>query len=158
MASDGSHLKPYQIKPGEVRNPGGRPKSVLTKLEIEGIFGRFARMQHDELEAFVQNKKNKAIEVATAAVLLKAMQGDSAAYNFLLDRSIGRVSQEIKLELPKPTVIEKLDGSKIIAGIAAHSEVVDVAAEEVCDEPNQDNECQSTYMAQHGLRDDDPRI
>ncbi len=50
---DTTHLKPYQFKPGESGNPGGRPKGTMKSY----LAKKFMEMSEEEKEAFLIEHK-----------------------------------------------------------------------------------------------------
>ena len=87
------HLRPF--KPGQSGNPGGKPKQLLTKEKVKGILGKFADMTRQQLQDIIQNPKSSMLEIMVASIMAKAAKdGDFSRMNFILDRSIGRVTSE----------------------------------------------------------------
>lgn len=100
----------------------GRPKSAH-KIEVENIdWGAFTKntfdrdmlnryisvindMGEDEVRARLNDPKVRMIEKVICRFWLKAMHGDVAALNLLLERSVGKVKTEIEM-----TKISKYDG------------------------------------------------
>ncbi len=121
-------------RPFKKGNPGGpgrpkRPKDVvtaarLTKTEAQGLLVKFMQMDITQLEAMLKDKKRKVIEHMIGRIALMGIKnGDQARLNFMLDRIIGKVKDEIEHTVRKPTIIEKLDGG-----------VIELGAEDVKDE------------------------
>lgn len=87
------HLRPF--KPGQSGNPGGRPKQLLTKEKVKGILGKFADMTRQQLQDIIKNPESSMLEIMVASIMAKAAKsGDFSRMNFILDRSIGRVTSE----------------------------------------------------------------
>ena len=117
------NLTAHQFQKGCSGNPGGRPKNVLTKHKVTQVFSRMALMNMDEIEDIVKKKNHKngksSLEVMVAAIIGKAVaQGDHTRLNFLLDRTIGKVTDELAVsdgrfdkdfdKIPKENIIELL--------------------------------------------------
>jgi len=77
--------KATQIKPGEVRNPGGRPKGILSEAYRE------------ELKKAGADGRTMAEHIAEAQVK-EAMKGKTQAADHLADRTEGKPLQAVKLE------------------------------------------------------------
>jgi hypothetical protein len=117
-----ANLKPWQ--PGQSGNPGGMSKNLLTKDKVKSTFSRMALKPMTEIEEIVKLKNDKdrgrpALEVMVAAIIGKAVQqGDHMRLQFLLDRTIGKVKDEIDIsntrfdkdfdQVPRENIIELL--------------------------------------------------
>jgi hypothetical protein len=116
MAKKGGN--PKNLKPfpkGTSGNQSGRPKDLLTKDKVDAIIGRFSYMNRDELQAVVQDPKTPMIEIMVASVMVKAAKdGDYSRLEAILARSIGKVKETKELILPKPTVVQRRDGSQTV--------------------------------------------
>lgn len=121
--------------PGHVGNPNGRPKmpkhlqnvKKLSAEKVTRIIAYISEMSQEELVEFTLNPATPMVEVTIAMIFKRAKEtGDYSAFNFLLDRSIGKVKEVKQIELPKPTIIERLDGSQMLLG----AEVIDVEGED----------------------------
>lgn len=103
------HLEATKWKPGQSGNISGKPKQLLTKDKVSALMGKFSLMSRRELKDFVANDDAPIVEVAVAAIYLKAASdGDFTRLNFLLDRSIGKVKDEIE-QTVKSISDEELD-------------------------------------------------
>lgn len=112
------NIKDYGWKKGQSGNPSGRPKGLLTRAQVEIVFQKLANKNRAELQKVIDDPKSTMLEIMVASVVVKAAtHGDASRVQFLLDRAVGKVIENIEVNLPKPTVIEKLDGSRVIAGI-----------------------------------------
>lgn len=116
MAKKGGNpqnLKPF--KKGISGNPSGRPKDLLTKDKVDQIIARFSFMNRQDLQEVVQNPKTPMIEIMIASVMVQAAKtGDYSRLEAILSRSVGKVKETKELILPKPTVIERSDGSQVV--------------------------------------------
>ena len=107
------NLKPFAK--GTSGNPAGKPKNLLTKDKVDAIIGRFAFMDRTELQEVINDQRTPMIEIMVASVMAKAAKdGDYSRLEALLVRSIGKVKETKELLLPKPTVVERLDGSQMV--------------------------------------------
>jgi hypothetical protein len=84
-------------KPGQSGNASGKPKQLLTKDRVTSILGKFANMSRADLEAVMEDPKATMIEVMIASVMVKAVRdGDYGRLDFLLNRSVGKVKEELE--------------------------------------------------------------
>lgn len=91
------------IKPGEVRNPNGRPRlpeelkkaRKLTADKFEMAVNRFLFGTKEEIAEASRNPETKVIDLLIASILHKAIVGgDEKRLQFVLDRLIGKVKDE----------------------------------------------------------------
>jgi len=71
---------------GNLTNPSGRPKGMAIMTYIKGHKDK----SKAELLAIISNDKSKARDVIAAQYLLKAMNGDIRATEYLVDREEGK--------------------------------------------------------------------
>lgn len=71
-------LAPYQFKPGESGNPGGRPAKPLTQRLLARLFESDESMTKELVEAWIA----------------KALSGDIPALREMLDRTEGKVADK----------------------------------------------------------------
>ena len=84
------NLKP--AKKGEVRNPLGKPKQLITKHQVEVIHQRMVTKTRTELQEVIDNPKSTMLEITVASVLVKAaQQGDASRLEQVLERAVGKV-------------------------------------------------------------------
>ncbi len=82
----------------------------MTKEEIEEIGKLMMGKKIKELQKIVDDskatgkQKHRVIVVIFAGMALKAMKGDSGAFDALLNRLIGRVPSDLKLSNPDGTM------------------------------------------------------
>jgi hypothetical protein len=109
-------LKP--IKPGEVRNPKGKPKGAMNS---KTIIRRFL-----ELDAVATNPNTKKkvalkglkgepityMEAIIIRMIQRAMKGDTTAFNAILDRMEGKPKQTTDITLPTGAVV-MIGGQKV---------------------------------------------
>lgn len=95
------NLAQHQFKPG---NPGGgRPKELLRRDDVRKIVGILAKMPKDKVAMLVADPTAPMLEVTVAAIFLKAAtDACPARLNFLLDRAIGKVREELHVEVDEP--------------------------------------------------------
>lgn len=93
--------KPWLFRPG---NPGGgRPKDLLRRDDVRKIVGVLSKLEIEQVEKIATDKKTLMLEATVAAIYLRAAKdADPARLNFLLDRAIGKVREEIHIEHDEP--------------------------------------------------------
>jgi hypothetical protein len=100
-----------RIKKGQVLNPTGRPKGILTTDQVKALFGKMSALTKDELLEIIKSPKSSILEITTASIFAKAAKdGDYSRLNFLLDRSIGRVVEEKNVTLRPVTYTTSIQG------------------------------------------------
>lgn len=115
-------------KPFLKGNPGGpgRPKKdplvkkalKMTRNEVEECLVRYLRCSVEELKDLVKNDKLTTIEMLVARIIYQGIRtGDQQKLNFLLERIVGKVKDQIEHNIIRPTVIERLDGSEVQLGV-----------------------------------------
>jgi Family of unknown function (DUF5681) len=113
------NLPKNQWKPGVSGNPNGRPRipehlrniPSLTADEVNKIISKYTRMSLPELEQVIAEKKAPALEMAICSNLIKSiLSGDYANLSFVLDRSVGKVTEKSEIAVsPKAVSDDDLD-------------------------------------------------
>lgn len=89
-------------------------------------------MTEDELIKATKNPRATCLELAIGAMILRAVKdSDMSRLGFLLDRSLGRVAQNVNLDLnPSVQYITEIntDGNLIRSVVYEEPEVIDVKA------------------------------
>lgn len=111
-------------KPGESGNLDGRPKipddikeaRKLNRITFERISNKYIWMTEAEIKAARKDPGTPMVDQAIISLLLKGIAtGCHLRLNFILDRLIGKVKDEVEFTVhPKPQIIKRLDGSEII--------------------------------------------
>lgn len=100
------------FKKGESGNLNGRPglPSDLKQIKalkpsfVRNVISKISRMTEGELKAHIKNPYTTVIDLTISKIFQKSVDsGDYMRLNFLLDRSIGKVKEEMDLNL-KPIV------------------------------------------------------
>ena len=111
------------FKKGENNNPKGRPRipdeilfaRSLNKSFVEVKITELLRKSVKELEQLLKDKDKESIDhFIGRIILIGIVKGDPTRLNFLFDRVIGRVTEKIDVKVPKPFLIESLDGDKTV--------------------------------------------
>jgi len=99
-ANSGSFKPGNQASKGKGRTPvPGDIKTArtLNKTELERILNKFLNMNVTELKAIAKHPSTSVLEVMLANIAAKAItQGDQVRLDFLLNRTIGKVKEQIQ--------------------------------------------------------------
>lgn len=127
MARNGKKSGGRDFKPGQSGNPGGTSKvdrelMVIRKLSKEK-FKELANIlisgTREDLERMLASPGTTALtEMVIKVVLGIAERGDMTSLDRLLDRLIGKVKDEVELNVVKPMIIERRNGTEVVLGIA----------------------------------------
>lgn len=89
----------------------------LTKVEFERLVNKFIWLDAAGLKAAAEDAECTAFERMVGAIIVKAIEGgDSQRLEFLLNRLIGKVTEKLQVELPKPFVITRASGEQLVLG------------------------------------------
>ena len=107
----GKDFVPGDKRAGRPSKPDDLKKaSKLTRTEAEAILVEFMRMNIDELEAVLKDRKRPVMHHIIGRIALMAIKnGDQSRMGFLLDRTIGKVPTEVTVGI-KPRVVHNLEG------------------------------------------------
>lgn len=100
-------------KPEEVRQA-----EKVSKNEVMLCLSKFMRLSQSELLTISEDPTRPAMEVWIAKVCTLGIEkGDQFRLDFIFNRLIGKVTDKIEHAFPKPTIIERLDGSQTVLGL-----------------------------------------
>ncbi len=114
-----------RFKPGQSGNPGGKAKlpedikeaRSLNQIELERIINKYLYMDKDEVKASIQAPGTPMMELMVASIVAQAAQkGDHTRLEFVLQRMIGKVKDQIVLTQPIPFVVRHLNGEQTVLG------------------------------------------
>lgn len=89
----------------------------LNKTEFERITNRYVWSTEAELLDAKANPETPAIERVLISILLEAIEkGDHSKAEWIAQRLIGKVKDEVEVSTPKPFIVERLDGSQMVLG------------------------------------------
>jgi len=110
--------KHTQFKPGQSGNPSGRRKQVLTKDKVSAIIGKVADNSVEEVRDLVGKETATMLERTVASIFMEAYEkSDASKLEFLFQRSIGKVTEQIDVKQIEPFILTKRDGSQVVAGV-----------------------------------------
>lgn len=111
------------IKPGEVRNPTGRPKipaalkelKRMSRLDFELKVTKYMNATMTDLKDVVLNPQTGAVDrILAQSYLDMAKHGDRARLEYDLNRILGKVKEEVEISHPKPVVIVRPNGDHVV--------------------------------------------
>lgn len=118
--------KGKRFEPGHAPIPGaGRPPMPpdvrearkMNQAEVARVINRQINLTENEVKQIQDDKAQTLLDRIVAGIILVTKEkGDFFRLNFLFDRGIGRVTEKIKIERPKPTVIQYKDGTATVLG------------------------------------------
>lgn len=127
------------------RNPtGGRPKLPDELKEVKNlkpsfvrkVFSKILQMKEFELERLLENPHASMLEKIAGKIVADAYEkGCHYKLNFLLDRIVGKVKDQVEPLVARPTIIERLDGRVI----ELNQEIIDVSITKNEDEDDDDD-------------------
>jgi hypothetical protein len=125
-------------EPGQSGNPLGRrplPAAYkkIQKLSphyVRMVISRLARMTKDELYEFLQSSDGSSgpnmLEMMIGAIAVKAAaDGDHSKLNFLLDRTIGKVVEEKRLQIQPVTYKTSISADGSLVQEVIEAEILD---------------------------------
>jgi hypothetical protein len=117
--------KDTKFKKGKSGNPSGRPTLSpeerkllkLTKAEVARLLNLVCGLTHAELLEKYKAIETPGIEKLFIKTILDGLDGDSVkSSEFILNRIVGKVQEDVSISMPRPTVIVLEDGKEIVLG------------------------------------------
>jgi hypothetical protein len=114
-----------QFKPGQSGNPGGRVKlpddikeaRKLNVVEFERAMNKCLYLTPANLELLLSAEETPVIEHLIGAVIKRGIKDGSHAHlDFVLNRLVGKVKDQLEVDGLAPFVIHKADGSQVLLG------------------------------------------
>lgn len=112
-------------------NPKGRPPLTpeqkelrkISKNMIEELYNKLLLVPAEELAEIAKDKTRQGIELLVARVIIDGItKSDRSAFNILVDRLIGKISDQVEHSFPKPVIVEMHDGERIVMGVKNETE------------------------------------
>lgn len=106
MGKDGKKYGGKDWLPGQSGNPAGRPpmpKEVIeakkfNRVALEKLFLEWMDKPAETLQERFKDKTTPALEMMVISIIMSAIRkGDSMKLNFLLDRTVGKVKEQVEL-------------------------------------------------------------
>jgi len=118
---------------GQSGNPKGaslvsreiREIKKLNKIEVEKVLNKFLfEYSLEELVKYAKDPTNPTLDAIVAKILVTAYnQGDQMRINWIFERLVGKVTEKVEHQLPKPTMIKLLNNEgSIVLGAQITSE------------------------------------
>lgn len=114
-----------RFKPGQSGNPGGRPKlpddikeaRKLNQHELERIINKYLAMSRDQVKESISSPTTPMMELMVASIVAQAAQkGDHQRLDFVLNRLVGKVKDQIEVTQVTPFVIKHTTGEQTVLG------------------------------------------
>lgn len=127
MARNGKKSGGRDFKPGQSGNPGGTSKvdrdlmviRKLSKEKFKDLANILISGTREDLERMLASPGTTALtEMVIKVVLGIAERGDMTSLDRLLDRLIGKVKDEVDVNVVKPMIIERRNGTEVVLGVA----------------------------------------
>ncbi len=119
------------FKKGNVPKSPGRPKMPetlknlqrLTKTSFEEIVTKYIFCSLDQLAAFKKRTDIPAMDAWIVAIVFKGITtGDWGGNEWIAQRLIGKVKDQVDVTVVKPFVVNNLDGSQMVLGVTQGEE------------------------------------
>lgn len=117
----GSAPTPASWKKGQSGNPKGNVDKSLTeahrynKREMEQIFNRYLNLTFEDLQKLEKDQTLLAKDLLAIKIIVQGIKtSDPYRFNFILDRLIGKVKDQIDIEIHQPVVITRPSGEQVI--------------------------------------------
>jgi hypothetical protein len=131
------------FKVGHAGGPG-RPKlpddlreiKKITPDFVHRLIAKFGRMDLEAIEKVVADKASTAFDVMIGMIIIKAVKdGDYKRLDFLFDRTVGKVLQQVQVETIEPMVIRGKESGKELMLTAKDTEgqIIDVGVDDAGD-------------------------
>lgn len=85
---------------------------------MSSIIGKVADNSFEEVRELVGKESATMLERTVASIFMEAYEkADASKLEFLFQRSIGKVTEQIDVKQIEPFILTKRDGSQIVAGV-----------------------------------------
>lgn len=91
----------------------------INQTELERVINKLLYVDRAGLQEIIKTPDIPMIEIIAASILAQAAQkGDHVRLEFILQRMIGKVKDQLEVTMPKPFIVQRLDGTIIEMGAA----------------------------------------
>ena len=97
----------------------------FSRKKLQATLKEFMVHTTDELEEVIKDKTQPAVNIIFARLIAKAAKGDLACANAVLDRSVGKVKENIEIDVPRPMIVENLEGGNTLLGAKMDDDIVE---------------------------------
>jgi hypothetical protein len=113
------------FQPGVSGNPKGGPglpkdlrdARKLNQQELERVVNKYLNQSLPALMLAMQDECLPMLDMVVANILVQAAQaGDHHRFDFILNRLVGKVQDRVEVTLPKPFVVNRLNGEQVVMG------------------------------------------
>lgn len=145
----------------KVGNPGGpgRPKDLLTKDKVQRRMSRMAMLTKAELQKVIESPDTNMLDLMIAKTAMRAADdGDQNRFNFILERTVGKVKDEVRVETDTREHAEaRLAFARAVMLDPAAREAAALLAERVAEQKALSLPAlPETHDAEYEPKDDDP--
>lgn len=120
------------FKPGKSGNPNGSPglpqllkdARKLNQVALERVVNQLLHCEENEIDALLAKKDASVFEKIVASILKAAiLDADQHKMEWVLQRMLGKVKDQIEVQIAKPFIYESYDGKdKIVMGVETEEE------------------------------------
>ena len=112
------------FKKGQSGNPGGRVKMPeelkkarrMNTVACQEIMDRLIKMPLSKIKELMQNPESTAFELMLGKIVAEAIaKGDHMRLSFILDRLIGKVTDKVVVDAPKPLIMKLIGEDAVLA-------------------------------------------
>lgn len=115
----GGHQPKKRGKPSSLP-PDLKMANDLTKTNLRGLLNKYLWMTNAELQQTIDEKTVPMIEIVIASIIAKAaLSGDERRLDFILDRMVGKVKEEIDINTYHERLAKLPDSEVIQMGVKA---------------------------------------
>lgn len=112
----------------------GRPKTPadvkaaknLTKTELDRLINKYLNLDKVQMAAEMSKPTATMLELVIGGIVMKAAKDhDHIRFDFVLNRLLGKVREQIEHTVMRPTIIHRLSGEQVELGMQPIEELDD---------------------------------
>lgn len=112
------------FQPGQPGGPGRptTPEDIkesrkFNQHELERVINKLLYLNRGELQVVIKAADTPMVELIVASILAQAAQkGDQQRKEWVVQRMIGKVKDQLEVTTPTPFIVKRADGSSVIMG------------------------------------------